>query len=312
MGPVQIGLTLPCIRLEKAIANCKPEKVEPDPTTNFWTVYKEVADEYDNQMMSRYVTELDNSLLFVSPFPSLGCHIRLNQVLPFQATLFSAISTAFIIQIIPELQPDPADLTNFLLLHILQQNTSFGGADPLKPISNISHSAVQAQSILLASLSLTLFVAFLAVLGKQWVLYYRATSWGNVTNRGEERQTKLVGLQKWRLKLVMELLPVLLQLALLLFAIALVVYLRDVNAPVARVLLVATIVGTAFYVCITALATFYRDCPFQTPLSVRLQNLALWVKEFTAPARVWLRQKVTITRSKVEGMIRILDRKSVV
>jgi len=183
-------------------------------------------------------------------------------------------------------------------------NKTFDGTKPLDPISNISTSAVRAQSILLASLSVTIFVAFVAVLGKQWILYYtRATTWGNVANRGEQRQTKLVGLQKWRLELVMEFLPVMLQFALLLFAVAIVVYLWDLNAPVAQVVLVVTLIGTTFYIFIAALATFYSDCPFQTPLSVRLQNFALWVKKSTAPARVRLRKEATLLRSKVEHII---------
>ena len=191
-------------------------------------------------------------------------------------------------------------MTNSLLVRILLQNTTFNGVDPLKPISNISTSAVQAQSILLASLSLTLFVAFVAVLGKQWILYYtRATTWGNVTNRGKERQTKLVGLQKWRLELVMEFLPVVLQLALLLFAVALIVYLWDLDALIAGVVLGVTLFGTAFYLCIAILATVYSDCPFQTPISVRLQDVALRMKELAALARVRLRQKISLLRPKV-------------
>jgi len=253
-------------------------------------------------MVSNYITELDNSLLFVSSFAFLECRARLNQVLfLFQAGLFSAISTAFIIQIIPALQPNATDLTNALLVRILEQNKSFGGVDPLTPLSSVPASAVQAQSILLASLSLTLFVAFVAVLGKQWIMYYtRATSWGNIADRGKERQTKLVGLQKWRLHLVMELLPVVLQLALLLFAVGVVVYLWDLNAPVADVVLVVTSIGFTFYSCIAALGTIYRDCPFQTPLSIQLQHLALWMEELTALARVWLIQKATVLRPKFE------------
>ena len=55
-----------CFRLEKAIANCKPTKIKTDPTTNFWTVYKKVADEHDDDLVSKYVGDLDTSLLFVS------------------------------------------------------------------------------------------------------------------------------------------------------------------------------------------------------------------------------------------------------
>ncbi|KAF9782717.1 hypothetical protein BJ322DRAFT_993722, partial [Thelephora terrestris] len=119
-----------------------------DPATNFWTVYKTVADEHDGDMLDKYSEDLDASLLF--------------------AGLFSAVSTAFIIQILPSLQSNPSDLTNVLLLRLLQQNNSFGGSDPLAPVMNVSSSVVRAQSILFASLSVTLFVAFIAVLGKQW------------------------------------------------------------------------------------------------------------------------------------------------
>ena len=57
---------LSCFRLEKAIASWKPATAEVDPTTNFWTVYKKVADEHDNEMVSKYIADLDTSLLFVS------------------------------------------------------------------------------------------------------------------------------------------------------------------------------------------------------------------------------------------------------
>ena len=204
--------------------------------------------------------------------------------------MFSAVTSAFIVQIVPGLQPNPIDLTNALLLRILQQNTSFGGADPLAPVSVIPISIVRAQSILFASLSITLFVAFLAVLGKQWILYYtRATMWGNIIDRGKEHQTKLQGLQKWGLHLIMDSLPVMLQFSLLLFGIALTVYLWDLDVTVAKVVLMVTSAGLIFYGCITIAATVWRDCPFQTPLSVLLPRVPGWTREIIALARVWLR-----------------------
>ena len=69
------------LRFEKAIADWKPDKIGTDPTTNFWTIYKKVADEYDNDLVSKYVGDLDTSLLFVSPFTSLVPLIFLNHVL---------------------------------------------------------------------------------------------------------------------------------------------------------------------------------------------------------------------------------------
>jgi len=67
--------------LEKAIADLKPPPNNIDPTTNFWTVYKKVADEHDNDLVSKYAGDLDNSLLFVSTLVSLARMFVLNNVL---------------------------------------------------------------------------------------------------------------------------------------------------------------------------------------------------------------------------------------
>ena len=210
------------------------------------------------------------------------------------------MATTFIVQIIPSLQPNPTDLTNVLLLRILQQNTSFDGADPLTPVLNVPSSVVSAQSILFASLVVTLLAAFVAVLGKQWILYYtRGSTWGNIADRGKERQLKFTGLQKWGLHFIVESLPVMLQLALLLFGIALVVYLWDLNVSAARVVMVVTCIGFAFYGSIATAATIWLDCPFKTPLSVFLSEVLPRMKEFTAYSRIWLR------RMAVGGLPRI-------
>ena len=199
------------------------------------------------------------------------------------------------------LQPDPAELTNVLLLRILRQDASFGGVDPLAPISNVPTGVLRAQSILFASLSVTLLVSFIAVLGKRWILYYtRAMTRGNIIDRGKEHQAKLAGLRKWRLHLIMELPPLMLQFALLLFGVALVVYLWDLDVSIAGVVLAVTSIGLAFYTCIATIATVYSDCPFKSPLSVLLPKVLPWAKEFTAFARVWLGLKATPLLSQIE------------
>jgi len=68
--------------LEKTIASLEPAKTKIDPTTNFWALYKKVADEYDTDLVSKCAGDLDVSLLFVSAFTSLARPIRFNQV-PF-------------------------------------------------------------------------------------------------------------------------------------------------------------------------------------------------------------------------------------
>ena len=58
----------------------KPAKIKTDPITNFWSVYKKVADEHDGDLVSKYVGDLDTSLLFVSVFISVVRLILLNMV----------------------------------------------------------------------------------------------------------------------------------------------------------------------------------------------------------------------------------------
>ena len=68
-------------RLEKEIANYRPATVNTNPTTNFWTVYKKVADEHDNDMISKCVGDLDTSLRFVRASVSLARLVILNRIL---------------------------------------------------------------------------------------------------------------------------------------------------------------------------------------------------------------------------------------
>ena len=170
-----------------------------DPSTNLWAVYKKVADEHDNDLVSKRIGDLDTSLLFVSTFTFPARPILPSQVfLLCQAGLFLVVTSTFIAQMIPQLQSNPAELTNVPLLRILEQDTSFGGTDPLAPVSNVPTGVIKAQPTRFVSLSVTLSVVPIAVLGKQWIHYYtRATTWGNIIDRGKERQVKLVGLQKW-------------------------------------------------------------------------------------------------------------------
>ena len=115
-------------------------------------------------------------------------------------------------------------------------------------------------------------------------------TWGNIVDRGKERQVKLVGLEKWGLQFITGSLPVMLQFALLLFGIALVVYLWDLEVSASQVVLVVACIGLAFYAFIAVAATLWKDCPFQTPLSVLLPQVLPCTKEFAAFARLRLRR----------------------
>ncbi|KAF8146285.1 hypothetical protein K438DRAFT_1628505, partial [Mycena galopus ATCC 62051] len=133
----------------KAVNTSKEQPQSTDKKTAFWTAYKTLADEFDKEFQRKYRNDLDMILLF--------------------AGLFSAVSSAFIVQIQPELQPDPNVITQGLLGILVHHVTgSPPPPDLLPPPAAPVKIVIVAQGILYVCLFLTLLVALLAVLGKEW------------------------------------------------------------------------------------------------------------------------------------------------
>ncbi|KAJ7670677.1 hypothetical protein DFH06DRAFT_140384, partial [Mycena polygramma] len=205
--------------LQMTVEALRPKPTTTDKKTNFWNLYKTLADEHDREFLQKYSTDLDTSLIF--------------------AGLFSAVSSAFIIQIQPEIQPH-----------------------------NTLRVTLVAQCLLYVSLCSTLLAALLAVLGKQWLMYYSAAGErGTVEARGLERQRKLDGLRSWKFDTVLQIFPLLLQFGLLVFGAALSVYLWKVHLALAVIVVSFTAFGFLSYISLLLSAIIFPDSPFQTPLA---------------------------------------------
>jgi len=127
---------------------------------------------------------------------------------------------------------------------------------------------VTVQCLLYASLATSLFAAFLAMLGKQWVSRYLRNCGGSAADKSRDRQRKLDGLQKWKFYPAIESLPVMLQFGSLLLGCALSLYLWTISRTVAGIFLAFTLFGVASYIFFSLAATLYYDCPYQTPPSI--------------------------------------------
>ena len=191
-----------------------------------------------------------------------------------QAGLFSAVSSAFIIDVQSNLQPDPNEMTAAylrILIHNMN-NTLFPDADP----SSVTWTGpppeiVTVQSLLYGSLATSLFAAFIAMLGKQWVTRYLRKQGGSAVEKSRDRQRKLDGFKKWHFQLAIESLPVMLQLALLLLGCALTLYLWTISRTIAGVILAFTLFGITSYTFFTLAGTLHYNCPYQTPLSILIR-----------------------------------------
>ena len=179
------------------------------------------------------------------------------------------MTSAFIIQVQPQLQSDPNEETAALLRVLIHKidNTTFGSDVPTVPQwSGPPHTIVQVQAILYASLAASLFSAFLAMLGKQWLNRYASIDVrGSAIERSQNRQRKLDGVVTWYFDYVMESLPLMLQFALLLLGCALSQYLWDIDTTVASVVLGVTSFGVASYAFFVVAGAASASCPYQTP-----------------------------------------------
>jgi len=131
-------------------------------------------------------------------------------------------------------------------------------------------SVVQVQSILFGSLASAVFAAFLAMLGKQWLNLHVE---GSLVDRSRHRELRMRGMITWRLKLILECLPFAMQLSLLLLGCALARYMWGLSRPVSAVVASFTAFGVLFYLFIVIAATFWKTCPFQTPVSLALHHI---------------------------------------
>ena len=189
-----------------------------------------------------------------------------------QSGLFSAVTSAFIIDLQSELKPDYQEMNNTLLEMLLNATTGSlpaGSATSVPRWSGPAPVIVQVQCVFYATLSATLLASFLAMLGKQWLNRYRQNETrGSTADRSRVRERKLNGIETWKFRVVMEALPLILQCALVLLGFALSRYLWEVNRSVSSVVIGFSCFGFLFYLLITTVSVFSFECPFQTPFSL--------------------------------------------
>ncbi|KAN0092555.1 hypothetical protein V8E55_003339 [Tylopilus felleus] len=221
-----------------------------DRVTQFWTKYSKEADDYDDHFLEKSGNNIEGVLLF--------------------SGLFSAVSASFLVSIQAGLKPDPTDTTNALLMMLVNANNHSAFSNQALGIpawNGPSPTTVCCQALGYAALSASLLAALGAVLAKQWLSDFTRFRRGPLQERGRRRQQKLDSLKAWRFEVFTGALPALIQLALLLFSIALAINLWELNRVVGSMVIVATALGVLFYYSLTLASLLSPTCPFHTPVS---------------------------------------------
>ncbi|KAF9458419.1 hypothetical protein BDZ94DRAFT_1270689 [Collybia nuda] len=162
------------------------------------------------------------------------------------AGLFSATVTAFTIESYQWLSETPTDtLARLQLRALLNATLDPAAVDSLAPAKfSVSPSSVWINTLWFASLAFALTAAVVSILCKQWLYEYQR--YENVTTEDSFLIHGLCyrGLQTWRVPEIITSLPILLQIALVLFLSGILVLLWSFQSVVASITTV--IVGLTF------------------------------------------------------------------
>ena len=186
-----------------------------------------------------------------------------------QAALFAGFLSAFLIELLNRLEPDPLDTIQDVLIYQTQmmRNSSLGPyvqADFSPP-----EYIVVVNVLFYASLGVMLLAAFIAMLIKTWVDEFNRGLQGMTIpeQRAKTREFRYLGMEYWKLHWMVALQPLLIQLSLILFAVGLVVFLFHINKPSFRITGAIFGIGVIYYEITTFISIFVTSSPFHSPLS---------------------------------------------
>jgi hypothetical protein len=186
-----------------------------------------------------------------------------------QAALFAGFMSAFLIELVGRLEPDPMNIIQDVLIYQthMMRNSSLGPYVPLD-FSPPEHIVI-VNALFYASLGVMILAAFIAMLIKSWVREFdrglRAMSLPE--QRAKTREFRYLGMGRWRLPEMVGILPLLIQISILLFSIGLALFLFHISTPSFGVTTAILAVGILYYAMTTSISVVVTSSPFHSPLS---------------------------------------------
>lgn len=201
----------------------------------------------------------------------------------FQAGLFSAVVTAFLVESYQTLQPDPHVDTIILLTSIAHSLNSSVPQGPLPPFQP-TPSAIRLNVFWFLSLALALIDALFGLVVKQWLHEFLHSPGGaDARMQIRVRQFKYEGLMKWRVPEITVALSLILQAAVILFLTGMMDFLWHLQRVVAVPIIAVTVFLFMLLSFTTVLAPLFRSCPYRSaPAWICLRVMA-WISTYLVP-----------------------------
>ncbi|KAF8801147.1 hypothetical protein BYT27DRAFT_7115509 [Phlegmacium glaucopus] len=232
------------------------EYVEKD---SLWKDYVEKAEKFDERMINNWNQIVDVILVYVA--------------------LFIAVLTSFVIEAAKKFTRDPADISNDLLSAIYTQlaaqsnNISIQIIDP-KSFSTRSkmdnRRAVRCNALLYSAVALSTVVSVIALAAKLWLVSYShrtSESVGSHYERAMKRQEAYNGVLAWKMRAVIDMMPLILLVAVIMFGFFVHEWASELNAGIGYAVAVILSVGFITLAITSLAAAFIPACPFHSSFS---------------------------------------------
>ncbi|KAL1669925.1 hypothetical protein GGF50DRAFT_85215 [Schizophyllum commune] len=217
-----------------------------------WRVMLDEGRASDAAMLQRFRDHLDVDLVF--------------------AGLFSAVLTTFVAQT-SQTPSDTGDTTIALLLEIIAIQRAWANNPRVNDVASFSlpppspSPSPWINRCWFLSLIFSLLAAFGAVVVRQWLQEYESDITGPPKRRALVRHYRRVGLEKYKVHLIVPILPMLLHVSLLLFFVGLSLYVRQSDRSMSNGIIALTAMIYVVYLGTNILPVFRPQCPYRSPLS---------------------------------------------
>jgi len=166
---------------------------------------------------------------------------------------------------------------------------------------------VVINALFYASLGVIILAAFIAMLIKSWVREFdRGLKAMSIPEqRAKTREFRYLGMERWKLPEMVEILPFLIQISLLLFSIGLMIFLFHISKPSFSVTTTILGFGIFYYVMTTSISVVVSSSPFHSPLSRRLGKVYQHMHAYFCPhVDFFLSRAMDTTPATTLGRIR--------
>ncbi|KAL1749839.1 hypothetical protein FB107DRAFT_224878 [Schizophyllum commune] len=234
-----------------------------------WRVMLDEGRANDAAMLQRFRDHLDVDLVF--------------------AGLFSAVLTTFVAQT-SQAPSDTGDTTIALLLELIAIQRAWANNPRVDDVASFSlpppspTPSPWINRCWFLSLIFSLLAAFGAVVVRQWLQEYESDITGPPKRRALVRHYRRVGLEKYKVHLIVPILPMLLHVSLLLFFVGLTLYVRQSDRSMSNGIIALTTVIYLVYLGTNLMPVIRPQCPYRSPLSTG----AHWAKSMVALSYAFL------------------------